>query len=367
MANDNECVPISPYFKNNNIPIVFACDNNYAPFLGVCIKSLLANADANRNYDIIVLQTKIEDTNQTLLCLIVNEYKNASIRFVDVSKLIENIKLPTHNYFTKETYYRLFAPKIFENYSKIIYLDSDIIVIYDISKLYDVDIDGYLIAATRDFGMIKQYLDNRRYRNHNVVEYFHKKLLLDKDDSLNYSQAGVLLMNIEEMMKTAFMQSAIKLVRQQTYILVDQDILNTICRKRIKRISQRWDFIAVFSLVDKAKSLPLEYDYEYCDSRDNSYIIHYADLMLKPWVVPYNDISHIWWHYARQTPFYEIILSGMLPFKIVLFEIVKYIKWQNKSWISRKLASTIKKGEQKERSHIIQLLLSGVRDVLRRR
>ena len=33
-----------------NIPIFFSCDDNYIPFLGVAIKSLIENSSKNNNY-----------------------------------------------------------------------------------------------------------------------------------------------------------------------------------------------------------------------------------------------------------------------------------------------------------------------------
>jgi lipopolysaccharide biosynthesis glycosyltransferase len=305
VSNNDISISISPYFKHKNIPVVFACDNNYSPYLGVCIKSILENADASRNYDLIVLQTAITSANQMLLQLLVSNYKNAFIRFVDITKSIGKIQLPIHNYFTKETYYRLFLPKILENYNKIIYLDVDLVVLKDISKLYDINVDECLIGATRDFGMIKNYLKDKVYRKHKVVKYCHEKLFLDKYDSLNYSQAGVLLMNLEEMRKIDFINLAIGMLARYIYILVDQDILNSICRKRIKRIPHNWDFIDILYEKDK-EVLPYELNDEYNIAQNDPYIIHFGGEE-KPWL--YNvPFAHLFWKYARKTSYYEELL-----------------------------------------------------------
>ena len=46
---------IKPAFMENNIPIVFSVDENYAPYLSVCICSLISNSSNTNNYDIWIL------------------------------------------------------------------------------------------------------------------------------------------------------------------------------------------------------------------------------------------------------------------------------------------------------------------------
>ena len=65
---------------------------------------------------------------------------------------VDDKKQPTENrlradYFTPTIFFRLFIPSMFPEYSKGIYLDSDIVVLGDISKLYRVDIENYLLGA----------------------------------------------------------------------------------------------------------------------------------------------------------------------------------------------------------------------------
>ena len=46
--------------RNEIIPIFFASDNNYAPYLAVAIKSLLANASTDYFYKIHILTTNLD-------------------------------------------------------------------------------------------------------------------------------------------------------------------------------------------------------------------------------------------------------------------------------------------------------------------
>ena len=59
-------------------------------------------------------------------------------------------KLYTRDYYTKTTYFRLFIPDLYPQYDKVLYLDSDIVVLGDIAELYNTNIKGNLVAAVPD-------------------------------------------------------------------------------------------------------------------------------------------------------------------------------------------------------------------------
>ena len=134
------------------IPIFFSCDDNYIPFLAVTLESLEKNASKNYNYVIKVLHSNTinAENQQRILC----EYNvdNFNIEFVDISNYVEKIseRLHTRDYYSKSTYYRLFIPNLYPQYSKALYLDSDIVVLGDISKLYNTELGENYVGAITD-------------------------------------------------------------------------------------------------------------------------------------------------------------------------------------------------------------------------
>ena len=100
--------------KNKNvIPIFFAVDDGYIPFLAVSLKSVIDNASEENEYKIKILYTNVSEENMVKI----KNYKsqNIDIEFVDVKKQLEAIKdkLYTRNYFSNTTYYRLFIPVMY--------------------------------------------------------------------------------------------------------------------------------------------------------------------------------------------------------------------------------------------------------------
>lgn len=296
---------LQPAFSNNNIPVVFSSDNNYAPYLGVTIKSLIENSTTQYNYDIVILTKNINERNKKLIKKM--EQKNISIRFYDVSSITKNFEhlFYTWGRFSPETYYRLFSDIIFRNYTKILYIDVDTIILDNIAKLYNTDISNYYLAAARNYSSFKITMNNGLWNKRRFRDYLMTELKLK--NPYNNFQAGVILINIEQMIKIKLHHQAINLLQQiPNPILVDQDILNTICQDHVLFISPQWNYEWVNQLNIDTFVFP-EFLEEAINALQKLLIIHYNGKE-KVWASPLKELAHYWWHYARMTPYYEEII-----------------------------------------------------------
>ena len=101
--------------KLREVPLVFAVDDNYTPFLAVALQSILDNAGDNNFYSVYILNTEISERNiNKLSCY---NCDNMSIKFVDVAKRMEKINkdmIHLRDYYTKAIYYRIFIPSLFK-------------------------------------------------------------------------------------------------------------------------------------------------------------------------------------------------------------------------------------------------------------
>ena len=113
--------------NKSEIPVFFATDNNYVPFLAVALTSLLDNASKNYFYKIYVLTTSLKKEYVDQLTLICEDAcKNgasASIEFVSMREEMEKSSGTFHlrDYYSKETYCRVFIPRFFPQYEKVLY------------------------------------------------------------------------------------------------------------------------------------------------------------------------------------------------------------------------------------------------------
>ena len=138
-------------YDKTDCTIAVAPDNKYVPYTSVLLQSILENSKKEYNYDIVVLNKDISKTNKQLLIDQFKDHKNFSIRFYDIGKLIYNYQsLLTYGHLSIETYFRFFIPNIFKNYNKVLYLDVDMVVNYDMAELYKTNLNGYKLAAAID-------------------------------------------------------------------------------------------------------------------------------------------------------------------------------------------------------------------------
>jgi len=121
---------------NTIIPIFYACDDNFMKYTLVSMQSMIKNASKHFRYKIHVLNTGI---SQNLIKEAMNLANECfEIEFVDVKEYLSKITthLPIRDYYSKTTYYRLFIADMFPQYDKAIYIDSDTIVLKDISTYF---------------------------------------------------------------------------------------------------------------------------------------------------------------------------------------------------------------------------------------
>ena len=270
--------------KGQTIPIFFTVDDGYLPFLAVALQSLIDNASKKNNYEIKVLYTTVSEENQLSIKKAYSK-ENVEIEFVNFNEHLEKVqdKLYTRDYYSKTTYYRLFIPELYPQYDKAIYLDSDMVILSDIAKLYNTDLGDNLIAAVPD-GAVQAIPI--------FQEYVEKVVGLS--DYNNYFNAGALLMNLDELRKYKFQDKFLYLLETVKFAVAqDQDYLNRLCKGKVKVIDSSWN------------TMPGGIEEE---DRENLNIIHY-NLSYKPW--HFNNIMYqdYFWEYAKRTAFYGDILK----------------------------------------------------------
>ena len=268
------------------IPIFFSTDDNYIPYLDVAVRSLIANASKQFNYRIIILNTGLEADN--IAAVKMNERDGFAIDFVDISENVETMKAHFKNiyHFSVVTYYRLFIASLFPQYDKIIYLDCDLVVLGDISELYNTELGDNISAAVPD-----QYVCNTR----EFRLYAEKAVGVDPD---TYFNAGVLVISLEQFRKNNIEEKFIKLITEYNFDLLDPDqaYLNYLCFGKTLILPNGWN------------KAPTGFA---CQGIKN--IVHY-NLYKKPW--QYDDVAdgEYFWKYAARSPFYKLILGRKANF-----------------------------------------------------
>lgn len=122
------------------------------------------------------------------------------------------------NYCSQWTYMslmRLALPELFQNESRVLWLDVDTIVLDDIGEIFDRDLAGNCVAM--------------------VEEPVRSKY------PFTYYNAGVMLMDLERLRADFTWRKWIKLVNLEPFTAKDQDVINLICQGEILTLGPEWN------------------------------------------------------------------------------------------------------------------------------
>lgn len=291
--------PAFPDQKAQTVPIVLSSSESFAPVCAVAICSIVSNASDSRYYDILVLDTGISPENQQKIQSLAKE--NVSIRFYNVRELLNQYNLKTLSHVPTETYARFIDQSVFQDYDKIIHLDTDVICDRDVAELFDIKLDSHLLAAARDpdmCGCLNLFEDREVYL----------RTRLKMEHPYDYFQAGVLSLNAKEMRKLYSTEQWLDLA-QEDYMYVDQDVLNRYCQGRVLYLDMAWDVLIdcmEYRVPVIIQAAPERMKKDYFAARETPFVIHYAGGE-KPWNQPNVDMEAYFWKYAKETPYYEML------------------------------------------------------------
>lgn len=268
--------------KREIIPIFFAVDDNYAPYLAVSLNSLISTTSSKYDYHINILIETISEENKQILEGMATE--NIKVKFVSVTERLRMIcaRLHMRDYYTKATYYRFFIPAMFPEYDRGLYLDCDIAITDDVAKLYHCHLANNLVAAIPDeiitdievFGL-----------------YSEKVLGIPRQE---YFNAGILVMNLAEMRRVNIEKQFSQLLSKRTYrVAQDQDYLNVLCYGKTTLINKKWNKTP---LPDSNPLLLPK-------------IAHYK-INFKPWRYDGVIYGELFWKYAEGTAYYNMLLEA---------------------------------------------------------
>lgn len=262
------------------IPIFFACDNDFVKYTVVSLKSIMSNASGEYNYKVHILHNDITEAMQAKIIALGDE--NFEISFDDVMPYLESLseRLPLRDYYSKTTYYRMFIAEMFSEYDKAIYIDSDTIVLGDISELYHKDMGDNYVGAAHEQAMVQ--VDA-------YGTYAEKVLGIDRN---NYFNAGVLLINCDAFRQNSILEKFVELLDVYNFVVTqDEDYLNILCHNKVLWIEQQWN-TEVFG----------EIAYDESEFK----ILHYI-MVSKPWHYEDCRYGEYFWKYAKETFVYEEI------------------------------------------------------------
>ena len=223
--------------------ILYQSNDYYSVVTGVSMTSLCEN---NKDIDAInfyILNDSISAGNLQKMQQVCDTY-HRNLILVDTKVILQRLLdlkvAPFKNTYT--TYFKLMALKELDvPNGRIFQLDGDTVINGSLAELIDMDLTGYILAATYDCTMNKY------------------KSLIDIPETDKYYNGGVLLVN-QDVWKSENCEEQIinhlKNVRNG-YYTVDQDILNVLFRDKFKYLDLKYNFNSGFYIYGIKESLKM--------------------------------------------------------------------------------------------------------------
>lgn len=154
-------------------------------------------------------------------------------------------------------FYRLFAHRIFPDMDRILYLDSDTLIVGDLAEMYDTDLGDNILGAVVDCALVDDY---NNYMGQYVREFQEK---FNPDGY--YVNSGVLLMDLTQ---TALWDALPGFTDMSGFSCPDQDLINMAFTGKMTYLSMRYNFTYASAVSSK-------YDQQDFINAHKNYVIYH--------------------------------------------------------------------------------------------
>mgnify|MGYP005764711051 CR=1 FL=1 len=270
--------------ERENIPVVLAADQNYIDPLLVTIGSILISASVKTRYEIIILTD--DALNEQRIYELGEKFGHAKFTIIRMDNQLLNKAHIQNEGLSAFTYIRLFIPTLLPEYTKCIYLDTDLVVLDDLTKLYEMDIEQFYVAGVKDYGI--QTLSDKRIQNS-----------LEIHSMSSYINAGVLLYNLEKIRRAGVDKQFLGGIGKK-WFFEDQDIINKYCYGRIGFLPLRYNVLYRYyqkiSFIEEGFYPQAEMQ----EAQKQPAVLHFTGRDMKPWKFTRSRAAKHWWKFAKE-------------------------------------------------------------------
>ena len=307
-------------------------DDNYAMYMAVTITSILLNTKSF--IDFYVLDGGIEEDTKKGIEKLKDKFDNFNIEFIKMEKnLVKDF--PDVNHFSRNAYYRYFIPDLKPELSKVLYIDTDMVIKCDISNIYNIDIQNKPLYAV-------PYLSESKNTDDKWINHIKKKFKITS----KYINSGLLLINCEYFRNNNILKLLVETTNEYANALEcpDQDVLNMIFQEKIGYLDGRYNLIADLTHKKDPKYL------KDCLCDEKGCILHFTGGgNERPWLNAKCVCGECFWEYAQYTPFLEKLKNNLAILEEKKKEIKPKLPKIKKEYQINKILSKITFGKMQKK------------------
>lgn len=216
-------------------------DDYYIKYTASLLESLHNNKNSKYQYIVYILWWELSGQTKDNLNSIDGEFIIKYVPFSEEKVYSKYTDIPRRDYIYL---YRLFLWDYIKNVDKIIYMDNDVIINWDISELFNIDLEDKIVWAALDC------INRSSYAKYKLPHYFNSWVLLIDINKWNSENIWHKVLQILNDNKKDF------------WTWQDQDGLNYVLDWKRKIISPKWNWIRYNSLSNRWSQYTKQQFYE---------------------------------------------------------------------------------------------------------
>jgi lipopolysaccharide biosynthesis glycosyltransferase len=220
--------------------ICYCSSNGYWKCLAVSVYSLFLNNKNVEKLNLYILSDGIEKSSKEKIANIASDFKRNVIWIDAENELKEfsqkfNLEIVRGTF---STYARLILPSILKTLDKVLFIDSDTIILNDLSTIYNSDLDGKAMGMVPE---VMVYIKNNTFEDPKIV-----------NSVKTYFNAGIVLYDFLEWRKKDLSERLLDSLKSSKRIELsnDQSILNYYLNGEIAKINLSANFYTPLHGID---------------------------------------------------------------------------------------------------------------------
>ncbi len=254
------------------IHLGIAFDSNYLPPFYALVSSIAAN-NKSQSITIHAIATGVPQSELDKIAAFLEQHGKQIVYYeIDESKL-QNIVL--NDSWTHAVYYRLLFPFLVPaEIGRLIYLDTDMLVLGDLACLYHQELNNYPVGAVYD-------------------NYVKKNAAIGIEEDGEYFNSGMLLIDLESWKEQQISEKAFEYLENypERISFVDQDALNAILRKNWQKLPVGFNLLYSYLPTESSEKQLREF-------LSDVVVVHFT--LQRPWEIQCsNRLRSLYYYYLK--------------------------------------------------------------------
>jgi len=289
---------------SSRLAIVCAADGAYVIPLAATVRSAIEHLDPERLLDLFVIYDGITAVSRVRLRASWRDPR-VRVRWIRAAPaLLPNV--PVSGHVSRAAYLRLLLPRVLpESLSRVLYLDSDLVVLRDLSALWELPFNGRPLLAAQD--VVLPFIDSEialpRYEAsapHLVaarpIENYRE---LGLDPRSKYFNSGVLLIDLACWRRERATDKLLDCLRENAAHVRfwDQYMLNAVFHGRWGELDLRWNRQSLIYRYPAWQSSPFDRE-------------TWERALADPWIAHFTSHEKPW-HFEYDQPDRELFFEAL--------------------------------------------------------